>query len=298
MSESTISPSIDRIETLDGVRYHLRTSGAQSSSGAMLLAVFLRFPVVAAVLAVWFIWRNFQQIPIPLAVISGLFVLQMLFLARLPWLLLRRSLWQQLIASFGRGEIELARDRLFLGNRVGVLRSGTSRPIGELRRIVIYVYPELAQLEPSHDAPPPSERAALGVETPDKNPWLLVDGLSKSETLLLADDLHRQIELASKRFASSTNIPPPVVIETEQCVLYPPVEPSFYQRRKPLWLTVHFAGAIGLAAITMAAVRIGAWQDSSTKVSILIGWLLEFLILTATVYLTTRNPAAEPNPLT
>jgi hypothetical protein len=288
-------------------------------------------------LAVWFLWQHYRQVPLQLVGLAGLFVAQMFVAARLPWNLFRQHLWQQLIARFGHGEIELCRERLFSGNRVGILWSGQNRDVGEIHGVVVYVYqdtsvplaereatdsgmlkngdrppgtlgvpddftagraavPFFAHADPlvgAHHPPAPAERAVLAIETSTKIRWLLVDGFSRSETLTLAEDLHRRIAAFIKRYSSQSPLPRPVVIETHERVLYPPLAPDFYRRRKPRWLGIHLAGAVGLAGLTAIAIQTGAWQISSTKVTILLGWLLEILLVVTTVSLPDTSETAS-----
>jgi hypothetical protein len=295
---AALSANIDVVDTCDGVRYVLHTSNNQPSNFSLGLAFFIRVPLLAAALAVWFLWRHFRQATPLLTALSVLFVAQMLFVARLPWRLFRQRLWQQLIARFGHGEIELHGDRLYLGNRVGRLWSGTQHKLAEFQRIVVYRYRESTpspQSEPTGVAqvgPTSGERVVLAVDVGAERPWLLVDGFSRVETIALAEDLQRRVELAIDR-RSSPLLPPPVVIETEQDVLYPPLAADFYRRRKPWWLAIHLAGAGGLAALSAVAVQVGAWQASSVSAAVILGWLLEVLLLGTTLWLPGNESVAD-----
>jgi hypothetical protein len=211
----------------------------------------------------------------------------MFLVARLPWSLLRQNLWQQLIARFGHGEIELAGNRLFSGNRVGWLRSGQHRDVSTFRRVLVYVYRDRSI--------PPAERAVLAIETSEERPWLLVDGFTRSETITLAEDLQQRINASLDRHSSPSLLPQPEVVETDERALYPPLPPDFYRRRKPWWVGMHLAGCLGLAALTAIAIQAGAWQISSTKASLLLGWLLETLLLLGTLSLsgTTKSESTS-----
>jgi hypothetical protein len=299
MSNTQLSPNIKAVENADGARYVLHTSKYQMSTLALHLATAVTAPLAAAAWATWFLWQHARQAEVLLAGLSGLFVAQMLFAALLPAKLLRQRLWQQLMARFGHGEIELRGDRLYLRNCVGVLRPVSQRPIGDFRRIVVYVYQSASAASPEDESTAadrtPSEQtehAVLAIETGANSPWLLVDGFSKSESLALAEDLHRRLAVAAERFSLPRLAPPPAVIETQESVLYPPLAADFYQRKKPWWLAMHLAGAVGLGALTAIAVDAGAWQASSIKTAIILGWLLEFLILGIT--LSLPNDSSVP----
>lgn len=332
MNLARFSPQIDLVETFDGVRYLLRTSDNEPSNIALGFGFILRIPLMAAGVAGWFLWQHFRQASLVLTGLAGLFVAQMLFAARLPWNLFRQSLWQQLIARYGHGEIELRNELLISGNRLGSLWSGERRVVREFQRIVVYVYhetlaateserafdgmpttgetpsrPPVAQDEfnidglsstevlpdePTADAQPrldPTERVVLAIETTSPKPWLLVDGLPRSESIALAEDLHRRIAAVIKHHATQSPLPLPVVVETNESALYPPLDPDFYQRRKPWWLAIHLAGVVGLSALTTIAAQVGAWQISSTKVAILFGWIMETLIVGTTLTLSRRS---------
>jgi hypothetical protein len=295
MSTTSISPAIDVRETSDGVRYVLHTSNNDRSNFSLFLAMVVRVPVLAAALAVWFLWEHFQQVSILLVAASALFVLQMVYITRLPWNPFRRRLWQQLIDRFGHGEIELQGDRLCLGSRVGAFWSGKRRSVARFRRIVVYTYrPEMvAPTEEAGTHSPETERSVLAIETNEEKPWLLVDGFSRDETVALAEDLHRRLSTAAVRDSSTTILAAPVVVETGQNVLYPPLDAGFYQRRKPWWLVAHIAGAIGLGALTAIALQVGAWNNSGTKAAIILGWLLEILILGTTFSLPKPSGSDE-----
>jgi len=299
MNTPPISPSIDVVETFDAVRYVLRTSNNDRSNLSLGLAFFLRIPVVAALLAAWFLWQSFDKASALLLGISILFVAQMAYVSRLPWLLLRQRLWHKLIDRFGHGEVELRGDRLILGSRVGVFSSGRKKDIREFRRIIVFVYQSAVPNQPQQvDATEDNqsnERVVLAIETNDEKPWLLVDGFSRDETLALATDLHRRLIAVAGRASEVPKLPEPVVIETQQDILYPPLDPNFIRRRKPWWLALHITGAIGLAAITTIAIQTGAWQSPATKTSILMGWILETIILGTTLTLPNRTDPKVSN---
>lgn len=296
MSGSHISPHIDVVELPDGVRYVIRTQNNASPGLAIFLALVVRTPVIAVVLAVAFLMYVFPKISIVQLAVAFLFVVQMLFVARIPLKLFRRELWQTLVSVFGHGEIELRGDRLFLGSRAGFLRSRSRRSVREFQRIVVFVYlsPPTTQTvqEPAPDEavnPATGERAVLAIETDDKAPWLLIDGFPRAETWALAEDLH-------KHLSADVSIPLPSVVETTERALYPPVEPDIISRRKPFWFLMHVLGVIGLGAITSIAFKTGAWRSHTVRSAILVTWLSEFLIFAGTFAVKSReNPAESPD---
>lgn len=138
---------------------------------------------------------------------------------------------------------------------------------------------------------PPAERAVLAIETSEERPWLLVDGFTRSETIILAEDLQRRINAVIEHRASQRQLPRPEVVEADERALYPLLPPDFYRRRKPWWLGMHLGGSVGLAALTAIAIQAGAWQVSSTKAAILLGWLLEMLLVLTTFSLSGTSKA-------
>jgi hypothetical protein len=335
MSISRFSSNIEVVETFDGVRYVLRRSGSDLSNVSLGLGFILRIPLVAAGMAAWFLGQHFGQVSLFLTGLAGLFVAQMLFAARLPWILFRQHLWQQLIARFGNGEIALRGQWLLSGNRVGIFWSGQKRHVSDIHRILVYVYTDpsapsaecrktangtmkdeddpvrtvavVDDLAAGHlTGPVPSqgestadsrqlqaqpERAVLAIETGTRNPWLLVDGYARSEAMALAEDIHSHIAAVREHRSSQSPLPRPIVIETQAEALYPPLPPDFYRRRKPFWLGIHLAGAVGLAALTRIAIQAGVWQVSTTKFAILLGWLLELLMVLTTLSLSGTSEA-------
>ena len=299
MPNASLSPNIDVVETMDGMRYILHVSRDGASSQSFGFAVITAIPLAAAGLAVRLLWQRFPDVTDLLGALSALFVAQMLFVAKLPWSLFRQRLWQQLVARFGHGEIELRGDQLILGNRVGIIRTIKRRDVGDCQRVVVYTYRSAPETLPAGEATTgteaavaPTERTVLAIKTAG-SPWLLVDGLTTSETVALAEDLYRRLAALCERIDLPRRVQPPVVIETQENVLYPRIAPDFYLRRKPWWLVLHLAGAIGLAALTLIAYQAGP-QFRSMRIAVIFGWLLEILILGVTISLPDDNSAAPP----
>src|SRR6266511_4732377 len=103
MGTTSLSPNFDADDTPSGVRYRLRPSRAYQPGFPLIVGCVAAVPAAAAALAVAFLVAYFPAVSWTLLALSGLFVIQMLFVARLPG----RMAWQGLVTSFGYGEIEL-----------------------------------------------------------------------------------------------------------------------------------------------------------------------------------------------
>jgi hypothetical protein len=304
MNFSSISPNIEAADTNDGVFYRLhftKDDRLPVSTGPLvtMLVLLIAVPATAAGLAIFFLGRHFHQISATLLMLSGLFVVQMFLLARLPWRLLKQQLWQKLAASSGHGEVELRGDQLFLGSRVGFYWAGERRNVREFERLVVHVPVSSdvvgtlpASTESASETKRRAERAVLAVEISEKRPWLLVDGFSRTETMALADHLYRRLTVVTER-----RLPPPQVRETPESALYPPLRSDFYRGKRPWWLALQLSGMLGLGGLTAVAVETGAWQSRHIRGALIVAWFLELLLLAFTIRFTGPNDDTK-NPMT
>jgi hypothetical protein len=304
MSLSSISPNIEVLESSDGVCYRLYFAkddrlAVSTPSMVPILVPLIAVPATGAGLAIAFLVRHFNQVSATLLMLSGLFVVQTLLLARLPWRLLKQQLWQKLAVSLGHGEVELRGDQLFLGSRVGFYRPGERRSVREFQRLVVHIPVSSdavgtlpASTASESEAKRREERAVLALESNEKRPWLLVDGFSRTETMALADHLYRRLGVVTEQ-----RLPPPLVRETPESALYPPLRSDFYRRRRPWWLALQLSGMVGLGALTAAAIETGAWQSRNLRAALMVTWFLELLLLGFTILFTGPKDDCK-NPVT
>lgn len=284
--------TVEIVDTEDGASYRFYYSKGAKPPLPLFLGIIAATRVASAGLAVFFVSQRVQQIPWWLLALSCLFVLQMFYMAGLPWGLFRRMAWQRLAADFGYSELRLRDNRLLLGSRAGPFRVSQRRDIQEFRGLVVYSFlpenpasPSAEPTGPSAPAVADAECVVLAVECEETAPWHLVGGYSRAETLALAEDLHRRLTAAAGSLMPRKSLAPIAVIETDQATLYPPLDPDFYRRRQPVWLAWHLAGTIGLGALTKIAFHTGAWQSREVCLLLCAGWILEAIVLTFTIVL-------------
>ena len=118
---------VDAIEMPWGVRYPLPR--AKASWGCLsAVMVVAAFPIGAAVLAGRFLLRHQAELPRLMVVLSCLFIVQMVYLARVPLRLFAEIFWRGLVLLLGGFELELRGERLANVARIGPVLADPSSP--------------------------------------------------------------------------------------------------------------------------------------------------------------------------
>jgi hypothetical protein len=199
--------------TADALTYTFKGMRAASPLGLFpifKLVFFVGLPAVAAGLAVCALASGGLEVPWYQASAAALGTLQMSVLFVIGALDSTVSaLLGCLFAHCGRHELAFDAHEMHYGSRVGGVRLGDRLPLGSIRQVIVYAYPDTT--EPGAAAT--QADLAIGVGG-DKRRYALLSGFDREAVEAFARDIDRRLAELLSRLGTRHALDPVEVIET------------------------------------------------------------------------------------